>query len=711
MNKVISQKHGRFSLSIMMLSLSIFGTYSVNAQVINEQEACQRAEAFIETHGLSDRGPKWAKEAQDKRLEMVYLQANKQSGDPLYYVFQQPHSKGFVIASADERVVPIFCYSTEGTFNMDSIPCCLKAILEGFEQKIAFARERNFPKYVSPLNEDNDYPSISPLTETEWHQYSPFNLYCPIDKETGKRSVVGCVASAQAQLLYYYKWPEKGVGSYSYQWRDTTLYANFGETQYKYDSMVSRYYDRSIENEEVADALATINYHCGVSVNMNYSSGASASNFSRGAMENFFRFKQVLYKEGKKTEDLDAVYEELSHQRPLLATTTDHAFILDGYEKGGYVHFNLGSNFVNCYVSWYDKSGWYDGKEEDLQDRIGWWDLRRCYGFIPDKDIKEIEKDGIKYLVYDEKALVAGGNISGELNIPPTIVDEGNKELKVVRIFDNAFEGNLDITSVTIPHSVAYIGDNAFSDCKNLFSATISEGVRFIGIGAFDKTGLKSITIPNSVLSIGISSFGRCPNLTDVSLSESLETIPSNAFWFDRNLTSITIPNSVKHIESQAFSACEKLCSVVMPDSLLSIGINVFMGCNKLSSLKLPQSIISIDVMAFDGAGFRDLYCERTDPSGYNCSEQAFGRSFNYPGSFDFSKCTLHVPIGCKEAYASLSPWSNFTNIVEDVLGIDDVEEDKVTSEKYYSIDGRAMDGTPTNKEIFVRNGKKVIMK
>ena len=90
MNKGITQKHGRFSLSIRVLPLSIFGTYSVNAQVINEQEACQRAEAFIETHGLSDRGPKRAKEAQDKRLEMVYLQADKQSGDPLYYVFQQP---------------------------------------------------------------------------------------------------------------------------------------------------------------------------------------------------------------------------------------------------------------------------------------------------------------------------------------------------------------------------------------------------------------------------------------------------------------------------------------------------------------------------------------------------------------------------------------------------------------------------------------------
>lgn len=690
MNKGISQRHGRFSLSIMMLSLSIFGTYSVNAQVINEQEACQRAEAFIETHGLTDSGPKRAKEAQDKRLEMVYMQADKQSGDPLYYVFQQPHSKGFVVASADERVVPIFCYSTEGTFNMDSISCCLKAILEGFEQEIAYARERNFPKYVSPINEDNDYPSIPPLTETEWNQEPPFNRYCPIDKNTGKRCYVGCVASAQAQLMYYYKWPETGMGSHSYQWRDTTLYANFGETQYKYDSMVSRYYDLSIENEEVADALATLNYHCGVAVDMDYSSyGSSSSLFFVGlTIEKYFRFKQVLYLKGKKPEFHDFVYDELSHHRPLLAGARSHAFIVDGYEKGGFVHLNLGSGFSSCYVSWYDKSGWYDWNEEDLQDQIAWWNLKEFYSFIPEKDIKEIEKDGIKYLIYDEKALVAGWNTSGELSIPSAIVGDGNKEVKVSRIMDNAFNG-----------------------CKDLLSATISEGVISIGSDAFNNTGLKSITIPNSVVSIGGSSFGDCPNLTDITLSESLETIPSNAFWFDKNLTSITIPNSVKHIELSAFFSCEKLSSVVMPDSLLSIGINVFMGCKKLNSLKLSQSIISIGEMAFDGAGLRDLYCERKDPSEYNCSEEAFGRSFNYPGAFDFSKCTLHVPIGCKEAYASLSPWSNFTNIVEDVLGIDDVEDDKVTSEKYYSIDGREMDGTPTNKEIFVRNGKKFIMK
>lgn len=682
MNKGISQKHGRFSLSIMMLSLSIFGTYSVNAQVINEQEACQRAEAFIETHGLSDIGPKRAKEAQDKRLEMVYLQADKQSGDPLYYVFQQPHSKGFVIASADERVVPIFCYSTEGTFNMDSIPCCLKAILEGFEQEIAYARKRHFPKYISPLNEDNDYPSISPLTETNWHQRSPFNRYCPIDKETGERCKVGCVASAQAQLMYYYKWPETGVGSNSYQWRDTTLYANFGETQYKYDSMVSRYSDKKIETEEVADALATINYHCGVSVNTVYSSRSSGSNFSRGAMEDYFRFKQVLYTEGKNPEDLDAVYEELSHQRPLLATTTDHGFILDGYEKGGYVHFNLGSNFANCYVSWYDNSGWYDYRKENLEDSIAWCALWYCYSFIPDKDAKEIEKDGIKYLIYDEKALVVGGKPSGELSIPSTIVGDGNMEVKVSRILDDAFYSALELSSISIPQSVYSIERRVFS-----------------------WSGLKSITIPNSVVSIGNNVFLRCDNLTDITLSESLQRIPWSAFEGDKKLISIIIPNSVKHIGALAFHSCETLPAINLPDSLLSIGRSAFSYCKKLSSLRLPKSLMFIDDLAFTGTGLRDLYCERKDPSEYNCSENAFWLSF------DYSKCTLHVPIGCKEAYASLSPWSNFTNIVEDVLGVESVAEDKVTSEKYISIDGREMDGTPTSKEIFVRNGKKYIVK
>lgn len=484
--------------------------------------------------------------------------------------------------------------------------------------------------------------------------------------------------------MYYYKWPETGVGSYSYQWRDTTLNANFGETQYKYDSMVSKYNDKTIETEEVADALATLNYHCGVSVNMIYSSRGSSSVFSRTAMENYFRYKQVLYTEGKNPEDLDAVYEELSHHRPLLAATSNpnHGFILDGYEKGGYVHFNLGSNFVNCYVSWYDKSGWYDWVGEDLQDSIGWWNLRESYCFIPDKDAKEIEKDGIKYLIYNEKALVVGGKPSGDLCIPSTIEGEGNKEVKVSCILDDAFRNASELTSISIPQSVYSIGRLAFS-----------------------WSGLKSITIPNSVVSIGNNVFMGCNNLTDITLSESLQRIPWSAFQGDKKLISIIIPNSVKNIGAQAFISCKQLSFVVMPDSLLSIGRSAFSYCEKLSSLRLPKSLMHIDDSAFTGTGLRDLYCERKAPSEYNCSEEAFWLSF------DYSKCTLHVPIGCKEAYASLSPWSNFTNIVEDVLSVESVEEDKVTSEKYYSIDGRAMDGTPTNKEIFVRNGKKFIVK
>ncbi len=690
MNNGISQKHGRFSLPVIVLLLSIFGTYSVKAQVINEQEAYQRAEAFIETHGISDRGPKRAKEAQDKGLELVYIHADKLSGDPFYYVFQQPHSNGFVIASADERVVPIFCYSTEGKFNKDSIPCCIKAIFDGFERQITYARDNNLPKYVSPLNDYNDYPSIYPLTQTHWSQYSPCNLYCPIDKETGERTPVGCVASAQAQIMYYHKWPETGVGSCSYQWRDTTLYANFEETQYLYDSMVPNEWECS--RDDVADAMATLNYHCGVSMGMNYSSRGSGAFLvgAKSAMENNFRYKLVLKIDGKTPEDLEFLYDELSHSRPLLADASEaHAVIVDGYAKGGYVHINPGYGWRYCYVSWFGLYGWYEIGDEyigdeylEYTDRVQWGGITHCYSLIPDKDIKDIVNDGIKYRICDEKALVVSGDSSGEFIISPTIIGADNKEVKVSQILDRAFWQNKELSSITIPQTIAYIGPWAFCG-----------------------SGIKSIIIPNSVVSIGDLAFCDCQNLTNITLPESLHRVSSQAFYADKNLTTITLPNSVKYIENDAFENCENLTKVIMPDSLLWIQMYAFNNCKKLSSLTLPKSIIRIEIGAFWDTGLRDLYCERTDPVEYNCRRSAF------EGYFDYSKCTFHVPIGCKETYSSLSPWSNFSNIVEDVLDIKSVEEDTGNREESYSIEGKKIDGTPTSKEIFVRNGKKYIVK
>jgi hypothetical protein len=64
-----------------------------------------------------------------------------------------------------------------------------------------------------------------PLT-SHWRQGSPYNDQCPeLTPGADEHTVVGCVATAMAQIMYYWKWPNTGVGdgsvTYNYRWRNT----------------------------------------------------------------------------------------------------------------------------------------------------------------------------------------------------------------------------------------------------------------------------------------------------------------------------------------------------------------------------------------------------------------------------------------------------------------------------------------------------------
>ena len=91
-----------------------------------------------------------------------------------------------------------------------------------------------------------------------------------------------------------------------------------------------------------------------------------------------------------------------------------------------------------------------------------------------------------------------GNTQNGEVTIP-SIVSVGGNDVLVVSIADDAFAGNTEITSVSIPESIITIGDGAFSDCKSL----------------------ASVEIPASVTSIGEGAFAGCDNVNYVDLSKA----------------------------------------------------------------------------------------------------------------------------------------------------------------------------------------------
>ena len=101
----------------------------------------------------------------------------------------------------------------------------------------------------------------------------------------------------------------------------------------------------------------------------------------------------------------------------------------------------------------------------------------------------------------------------------------------ITSIGHKAFEGFINLTSITIPNNVTSIGDDAFNECSSLTSITIGNSVRRIGEGAFSHcSSLTSVTIPNSVTTIGNSAFFDCDRLSKVSLGSGMGDIGGDAF-------------------------------------------------------------------------------------------------------------------------------------------------------------------------------------
>ncbi len=250
----------------------------------------------------------------------------------------------------------------------------------------------------------------------------------------------------------------------------------------------------------------------------------------------------------------------------------------------------------------------------------------------------------LTYEITDGEVTITGCNKSATtVEIPSEI--EG---CPVTSIGDQAFSFCENLTSITIPDSVADIDEYAFGKCTSLTSVTIPDSVTSIGVGVFEKcTSLTSITIPDSVTSIGDMAFLDCDSLKSITIPDSVTSIgymafertgyynnsanwendvlyigkhlivakrtitgsydvkegtliiANNAFHGRSSLTNITMPNSITHIGNQTFSGCNRLTSITMPNSIISIGKSAFDNCDRLMSMTISNNVTHIGDYAF----------------------------------------------------------------------------------------------------------------
>lgn len=317
------------------LFITLCFALGVFAQRVSEAQALQKAQAFLQGKSFS----------KTNKARSVMGKSQTTPFDN-FYIFNVENDEGYVIVSGDARTKEILGYSDRGHLNYDEMPCNLKSWLGYYEEAIkaipadlkpSKAATRGAREAVSPLLMKNG-------REILWYQGPPFNDYCPASPEDpNEKSVTGCVATAMAQVMYFYEWPNKLPALDAYTYNDTvTVSALEAKTM----------------NWNGEDELRWLSRYCGQSVQMIYGKdGSSATDgTASAAMVNHFQYDKAEHTVHRDAYDADTwdelMYKELIAGRPVIYAGHDvvsepgvdygHAFVIDGYDGNGYYHVNWG---------------------------------------------------------------------------------------------------------------------------------------------------------------------------------------------------------------------------------------------------------------------------------------------------------------------------------------------------------------------------------
>ncbi|MGN0235052.1 MAG: leucine-rich repeat protein, partial [Paludibacteraceae bacterium] len=170
-----------------------------------------------------------------------------------------------------------------------------------------------------------------------------------------------------------------------------------------------------------------------------------------------------------------------------------------------------------------------------------------------------IGNDKVKLTTYDKAK-----TLPSALTIPDKVTN-GTSDYIVSRIAHNAFKGNEDLASVSMPAQLVTIGKCAFMGCKNLKKVVFNEGLETIEDTCFMSTIIDTLQTPTTLISIGQYSFRSNKSMKKIILNEGLQIIGNRAFTSNTNIgDSIVIPSTVTQIGPAVFTSCAKIKTVIL---------------------------------------------------------------------------------------------------------------------------------------------------
>ena len=357
----------KLSLFLLLLLANYTQTFAQSSQKVDEASAYKTATAFVASH---------------QNFKGLDLSLVTSDGIYIYDI----GTEGFVIISGNTVLPPVLAWSKQGNFpDLADAPENYTSWIAHYSNMINFATANGIAPEVKILRQWDDAAqgifgsrnanTVDPMVSTRWNQNCYYNEYCPDAPGYGwggwgggpcGHAYAGCVATAMAQVMKYWDFPETGFGSHSY------VHSEYGEQSANFAATTYHWEDMPVEIFDHNDAVATLLYHCGVSVNMNYGpngSGAQSADVET-ALRSYFGYCGAKYhqKSGYQEEAWIAMLKaDLDQSRPVYYSGTNgesgHAFVCDGYDDNDLMHFNFGwSGSGDAFYSTYEVNGFNLGQ-------------------------------------------------------------------------------------------------------------------------------------------------------------------------------------------------------------------------------------------------------------------------------------------------------------------------------------------------------------
>ena len=256
---------------------------------------------------------------------------------PAYHLFVSKEEQRFVIVSGESQMNEVVGYGKLSTGDANALPPQVHALLQQYTETVRQVRSGQQPAASLPKSLKR---YVTPLVTAQWGQSYPYNSKTPVIN--GKPTYTGCVATAAAQFLYFYKWPKQRPALYVRKAGD----GDETDTSPTYLWEAMKDTREQVKDFRSVNAVGRLLVDVGKAIRITFGTQASPSNieYTLDALQNDFGYTtRLLHRDRMQADEFrEAIMQELSDGYPVMVCGGIHAFIYDGYDRRGFIHANFG---------------------------------------------------------------------------------------------------------------------------------------------------------------------------------------------------------------------------------------------------------------------------------------------------------------------------------------------------------------------------------